>query len=101
MLTLRAIPHERRCVELRVDELRVRRRTGFGHDDFHAVVHFDELEFRHISEAEEMIAPGLLSVTGMAVENTDMGRIRGVFKKVEPAVIAITHRLDLSLAAAV
>ena len=83
-----------------VDEFRTRLRTGLGHDDFHAVVHLDEFEVRHFRVTKKLIAPGLLAVAGVAMQDADVGGIRGVFKKIEPIVVGVTHRLDLPLAAA-
>ena len=48
-----------------------------------------------------MIAPGLLAVAGVAMEHANMGRVGGVFEKIEPIVIGMAHRFDLALAAAV
>ena len=83
-----------------VDEFRTRLRARLGHDDFHAVVHFDEFEVRHVRITEELIAPGLLAIAGVSMKNTDVGGVGGVFEKVEPVVVGVTHGLDLPLAAA-
>ena len=84
-----------------VDEFRPRLRAGLGHDDFHAVIHLDEFEVRHFRVTEKLIAPGLLAVAGVPMQDTDVRRVRGVFEKVEPIVVGVAHRLDLPLAAAV
>ncbi len=84
-----------------VDEFRTRRRPRLGHHDFHAVIHFDKLKMRHLGVTEKMIAPRLLAVTGVAMENADMCRVGGVLEEIEPIVIGVTHRFDLPLPAAV
>jgi hypothetical protein len=54
----------------------------------------------HIRMAKELIAPGLLPIAGMTVQDAHVGGVGGVFEKIEPVVIGMAHRLDLPLAAA-
>ena len=55
---------------------------------------------RHFRVAKKLIAPGLLAVTGVSMQDAHVGGVRGIFKEIEPIVFGVTHRLDLPLAAA-